>query len=1031
MTESSGSAVTLNVSRDVADIADKIESFVEKYNDYKTIYGELIAYNSGEDIGGILTGDSLVRGIQSQIRSGLTQIVEGLSGSKHTSLIEVGIATDQFDDFKLTFNRSTFEDAMAEDAESIVGLLSTASEASDSQVKVVTIGPNTKPGDYDVNISQVATQGTYQGLTTAALDFSSDVVISDINDRINFNIDGKTKSVMLEQGSYSDGDDLALMLQNSINATFSAQSVTVVFDATNQRFDITSSKFGSSSEVSVTSADTMVAETLGLVELGGGQAVGSYFTSLNDAAFGATTSPGDQAVGEDDSFDFSSNPVSFDLTLTGTSADGTHNITLDEDWDDIVNGDGDITTDRDRSDVLTYIQSELNNAGLAGIVNAQFNSSDRLVFTTVPDAGTQTIDIANVTLGGSINFLGIDDSSGTSGVSISPSTSFEVSYSNRYGDVSSSTITITDGIYETAADLAAEIQTRINADATIAANAKGAMTEPGARNLGVAIDFTADPAQFVFDLNGSEHTITVNSNGADNLDSIQTALDAELGAGVVTASLDNSKLVLTTDATGSAQTLEVLSDGTGAITNAGSVDLSTGVDFSATPAAFTLSVDGIDIDVTVDGDGTAGTNDAQSNLDVIQQALDTALASASGGGEFSAGDVIAKLDSSNQLYFETASKNGVQTQATFGADATIQISAADANANTALGIVAGGVNINGYDSFGLDKGQYHGFDSQSTVSYEQDDDGDGRFVIRFDNATDVTLSNASLTTITQLGLADGNGAPADVETGKDVKGTINGVTANGSGQYLTAADGNEAATNGYLLGGVGWDFSSAVVLDSSNNTLKVAIDGVESGTITLSTGAYSSGETLATELEEQINKDSKLKSASKAVDVQYDPDTGIFGIFSVSKGEQSKVRMTEITSQGIDIFGMTTSTPAVDGKDAVGDVDDATGLMLKISGTRTGDRGSVTYVEGILSSLDTFLDSILGSKGLLTLKEEALSDDQEDIQKEVDELDSRMQTFQEKLASKFLYNDTIISKLNTVGDFLTQQFEAMNASNKK
>ena len=1030
LTETSDSAVTLTVARDVSDIADKIEGFIEKYNDYKTIYDELSKYNPAEEIGGILLGDNVLRSVQSQLRSGLSEVITGLTGSTYSSLIELGISTDQNNDFKLTFNRSKFEAAMAADARSIVGLLATDTDASDAQIKVVSVGPKTKPGTYDVNVTQVATQGTYQGLSSQALDFATDVVISDVNDKIKFNIDGTTKSVFLEQGSYNSGDDLALMLQNSINNTFVGQSVSVAFDAANQRFDITSSKFGSTSQVSVVSADTMVANTLGLTALGSGQAVGSYFSTLNDAAFAATSSPGVLAVTEDDSFDFSANPVNFDLTLAGTGADGTYNITFDEDWSDVLDADGNVTTDRDRSDVLTYIQSELNDAGLAGVVTAEFNASDRLVFRTEPAAGSQTLTIANTVTTGA-DYLGMTDSVANSGVTIAAGTEFEISYTNRYGTVDSSTITLTAATYETAEDLALEIQNQINADPTIAAGAQGALTERGTRNISNAIDFTTDAAQFVIDLNGTEYTIDVVGNGADNIDSIQTAIDSVVGAGVITASMENNGLVLKTVATGSTQELEIKRDGIGATTTAGSVDLSTGTDFSATPATFTLKVDGIDIDVSVTGDGTLGTNDGESNLAVIQQALDSALLSANGGGEFAAGDVVAKLDGSNQLYFETVSKNGLATEATFGADASIQISAADANATSALGLTAGAININGFDGFGLSKGQYTGFDSQSTVTYEQNESGNGRFVIAFDNSTDVSLSNVSLTAITQLGLADGNGAPASVTTGKDVEGTINGVKATGRGQYLTASEGSQAATNGYLLGATGWDFSTAAVITGTNNTLKVEIDGVESGTITLATGAYSSGLTLAAELKAKINADSELKAAKKSVDVQFDPATNTFGIFSVSKGKESTVSVSEITTGGIDIFGFTTSTPSVNGKDAVGSIDDAAGLLLRVTGTRTGDRGSVSYVQGIMSKFDSLLDSILGKSGLLTEKEDNLIDDQDAITEERSLIDSRIAAFEERLRAKFLFNDKLISQLKTTEDFLVRQFEAMNASKDK
>ncbi|MDX1474784.1 MAG: flagellar filament capping protein FliD, partial [Reinekea sp.] len=100
-------------------------------------------------------------------------------------------------------------------------------------------------------------------------------------------------------------------------------------------------------------------------------------------------------------------------------------------------------------------------------------------------------------------------------------------------------------------------------------------------------------------------------------------------------------------------------------------------------------------------------------------------------------------------------------------------------------------------------------------------------------------------------------------------------------------------------------------------------------------------------------------------------------------------------------------------------------------GTRTGDRGSVSYVQGIMSKFDSLLDSILGKSGLLTEKEDNLIDDQDAITEERSLIDSRIAAFEERLRAKFLFNDKLISQLKTTEDFLVRQFEAMNASKDK
>jgi flagellar hook-associated protein 2 len=1037
LTETSDSAVTLTVARDTSQIADKLDEFVAKYNDYKSIYDQVTRYNSEDEIGGILLGDNVLRSVQSQLRSGITDIITGVTGSSYTSLIQIGISTDQFDDFNLVFDRDAFEAAMSNDAESVAGLLATDNQTSDAQVKVLIVGPNTQPGTYQVDVTQVAQQGSFTGLASADLAFASDVQISDVNDEFAMTVDGTTQTVTLEQGAYSSGDDLALMLQTSINEAFSGQSVTVNFDDDEDRFSIVSSKFGASSEVSMGAGDPLIANTLGFNSAGGGEFVGSYFSTLNDAAFAASSSPGTQAFAETAGVNFDTNPVSFTLAVTGTSGDDSQLITLDEDWSDVLDTDGNVTTDRDRSDVLTYIQSELNSAFTPGLVTAEFNSSDRLVFRTTPTdtpAASQTLTISGSSVTG-IDYLGISNGSTSSGVAISDA-SFELAYSNRQGSVTGfAAMGIPDGTYETGAELADAIRDAINLDTNIANGVQGAATEKGSRSLATTIDFSADNAQFGFSLNGGDYLVTVDDNvgGPTNLGIIQAAIDAATPtSGEVIASLDSNGLVLTTAATGSAQTLEITKDGIGATTTIGPapIDLRTGVDFSSLDATFTLTVDTVGIELVLDGNGTAGSNDGDSNLAVIQQALDTALTAAGGGGEFSAGDVVARLNSSGSLYFETVSKNGVPTEATFGADASIQITEASNEAKTALGIEDGALTINGFDGFGLDKGLYTGFESQSTVNYVQDADGKGRFEIAFDNSTDITLTNVSLASTVQLGLSTTNQSGTDTNTGQDVAGSINGVAAVGRGQYLTASDGNAAATNGYLLGGAGADFAIAETISATNDSLKVIIDGTESGTITLSPGAYASGDILAIELKAQINADTALLAAGRAVDVQYDESTSSFGIFSVSKGAESSVKVSEILPGGIELFGFTTSTSAVAGKDTSGALDSAAGLMLKIDGSRTGDRGSVTYVQGVMSKLDDMFDSLLSSKGLLTAKESKLGEDQDELAVERTAVDERVAALESRLRSQFLYNDKLISRLNNVEDFLTQQFEAMNNSNK-
>ena len=503
-------------------------------------------------------------------------------------------------------------------------------------------------------------------------------------------------------------------------------------------------------------------------------------------------------------------------------------------------------------------------------------------------------------------------------------------------------------------------------------------------------------------------------------------------AGNIVASLSNNGLVLTTSAsngfTGTQEYIDIQSDGLGATTAVGAV-IGSGIDFSGTNATFTLTVDSVAIDVTVTGDGSAST---AATLSVIQQALDDALAAADSGNAFAAGDVVAKYDSSNRLYFETLSKKGVVTEQTFGAQASITLTSVGADkATTDLGLAAGGPYSNGRDAFGLALGNYVGYDSVASVSYQQDSDNDnnGRFAIAFDNETYVRFTTVSDNAVTALGFAVSDGSETTtVETGKDVAGSINGVTAAGSGQYLRAQSGRVTPTNGYVLGSEGADFSSAVVIDASNDSFAFKINGTQTGTITVANGSYASGDALAAALKSAINADANLNAQNYSVDVQYDETTHIFGVFSTLAGSDSTVQVPSIHAAPTNVFGLTTTTAGVNGQDASGTVDGATGLILKVEGATTGSRGSIRYISGVADQLSRLLDSLLGSSGTLASREVNLQADLDAIEQERTDLNTRLAAQEARLKAKFLYNDKIISSLNNTGSFLSQQFELLTAA---
>src|SRR5690606_4199580 len=437
--------------------------------------------------------------------------------------------------------------------------------------------------------------------------------------------------------------------------------------------------------------------------------------------------------------------------------------------------------------------------------------------------------------------------------------------------------------------------------------------------------------------------------------------------------------------------------------------------------------------------GTSGGNDSASNLAVIQQALDTAL---TGSGQFAAGDVQAKVDDSGKLYFETVAKNGVRTAATFGSAA--QLAMSNAAGNTALGLADDSSTTNGtngYDGFGLTtNSRTFGYSLDAAVSYNYDPDTKlGSFDISIGgNATQVGFTNLDSAAVSFLGLQDASLYSPEIPKGKDVAGTINGVEASGTGQLLRAVDGNAKASNGSYLGNTATDFSTAVELDANNSTFNISVDGTEADVKLTLPATYNSGATLAAALQKAINDNPAFKDKNLGVKVEYTDDptsfaNGKFGIISASSGAQSEVRITEANAEVAAVFGFVTGIgDGAKGKAQVGEVDAASGLRLKITGGNVGSRGSVTYVSGFGDRLKDIMDGFLnGQNSVIAGRERALDTEVKNIGEDRERMEIRLAASEARLRASFLFNDAIISTLNTTLDYVKQQFEAMANSNKK
>lgn len=258
------SAARVAVSEDRAGAEKQIRGFVDAYNTLQETLGKLTSYDPETDKAGALNGDSLVRGIQSRLRATLGQTLNELEDTGLRSLVDLGITTTRSG--SLEIDDARLDAALSENFDAVGALFAPTGLTSNADnVDYVSSRSASEAGEYGVNVSALATRGSYTGSDISAS--FPDLVIDADNDTLAFEIDGvRTADLNLAQGTYATGDDLAAEIQSRINGDSNLRdagiSVSVAY--TNGALEITSSRFGSESTVEVVKTDTNTATELGL-----------------------------------------------------------------------------------------------------------------------------------------------------------------------------------------------------------------------------------------------------------------------------------------------------------------------------------------------------------------------------------------------------------------------------------------------------------------------------------------------------------------------------------------------------------------------------------------------------------------------------------------------------------------------------------------------------------------------------------------------------------------------------------------------
>jgi len=331
----------------------------------------------------------------------------------------------------------------------------------------------------------------------------------------------------------------------------------------------------------------------------------------------------------------------------------------------------------------------------------------------------------------------------------------------------------------------------------------------------------------------------------------------------------------------------------------------------------------------------------------------------------------------------------------------------------------------------------------------------GRVVPGLENASIRTLADVGITTDYETGGLSFDRAKFEEQLKKnpdDVTALFaeQGRTSSADVEFLGSGSGTtrgnyainitQAATQGGVLGDSA--LADGVVIDGTNDEIEFTVDGSTNFTIQLSQQTYASAADLVAEIQSQIDSNSALNAAGQSVRVGLDSN-GVLQFTSGAFGSNSNVSILSVENGAA--LGLSAKTGTlgkdvagtVNGQEATGDgrvltvtgAGGAKGMQLQVAGYKDGDLGRVNFIEGIGEQAVNLVTDIVGADGILDAKTDSLSRDLERIQEERIRLEDRIASYRERLVSQFTAADSLISQLNSTGDYLTQQLAALAPQN--
>lgn len=252
---------------------------------------------------------------------------------------------------------------------------------------------------------------------------------------------------------------------------------------------------------------------------------------------------------------------------------------------------------------------------------------------------------------------------------------------------------------------------------------------------------------------------------------------------------------------------------------------------------------------------------------------------------------------------------------------------------------------------------------------------------------------------------------------------------------------NQIPTNGSFTGNSLINYPGSIF--DSPEKFSLVIDNVTSGEIKLLPRSYASGKEFAAELQRVINLDDSLKRNGSSVTVSY--INNALKITSNSLGLSSSVAVKSLSQNLSSITGLIPGQGEA-GRDLRGKVNGynitgdgsklklegvMSGVVLDISGNKTGNRGELLVTNGIASILDDLSNSFLETNGLIDTRIDGYNAKIKNIDKQRSDLVRKLEVSEQRYLKQFSNLDAMLGKMRSTSNFLAEKLSTLPGAAKR